>query len=254
MSEAQGVIYILTNPSFPDYVKIGYADDIDRRLKELNRSECIPFAFRVYATYEVTTRLKDLKLHNLIDNLNPNLRSIETFNGKKRVREFYAMSPDDAYRILEAIAEINGCPEKLKLVEPSVEEKAAQDTAENIELESQKKGNAPISLEEYFDGKNATLVDIYMQIQQDVFEKMPDTERYVLPQYIGWRKNGKYFAEIHIQNRKISILTLAPDKDYSIGSKVPENFLWTLNYRTQISTVDDIEAVEEILLDSYHKR
>ena len=23
-----GVIYILTNPSFPEYVKIGYADDI----------------------------------------------------------------------------------------------------------------------------------------------------------------------------------------------------------------------------------
>ena len=29
MSEQQGVIYILTNPSFPDYVKIGYADDIE---------------------------------------------------------------------------------------------------------------------------------------------------------------------------------------------------------------------------------
>ena len=48
--ENKGVIYILTNPSFPDYVKIGYADDIDKRLKQLNRSECIPFAFRVYAT------------------------------------------------------------------------------------------------------------------------------------------------------------------------------------------------------------
>ena len=35
----KGVIYILTNPSFPDYVKIGYADDIDKRLKQLNRSE-----------------------------------------------------------------------------------------------------------------------------------------------------------------------------------------------------------------------
>lgn len=46
-----GVIYILTNPSFPEYVKIGYADDIDKRLQRLNRSECIPFAFRVYATY-----------------------------------------------------------------------------------------------------------------------------------------------------------------------------------------------------------
>ena len=38
MSEQQGVIYILTNPSFPDYVKIGYADDIEKRLQQLNRS------------------------------------------------------------------------------------------------------------------------------------------------------------------------------------------------------------------------
>lgn len=28
MEEKNGVIYILTNPSFPDFVKIGYADDI----------------------------------------------------------------------------------------------------------------------------------------------------------------------------------------------------------------------------------
>ena len=49
MEETKGVIYILTNPSFPEYVKIGYADDVKRRLKELNRSECTPFAFRLYA-------------------------------------------------------------------------------------------------------------------------------------------------------------------------------------------------------------
>ena len=55
--EKVGVIYILTNPSFPEYVKIGYADDVDRRLKELNRSECIPFAFRLFAFYEVSNRL-----------------------------------------------------------------------------------------------------------------------------------------------------------------------------------------------------
>ena len=36
MEDKKGVIYILTNPSFPDYVKIGYADDIDKRLKQLN--------------------------------------------------------------------------------------------------------------------------------------------------------------------------------------------------------------------------
>ena len=44
MDDTKGVIYILTNPSFPDYVKIGYAADVQKRLVGLNRSECIPFA------------------------------------------------------------------------------------------------------------------------------------------------------------------------------------------------------------------
>ncbi len=112
----KGVIYVLTNPSFPGYVKIGYADDIEKRLNQLNKSECVPFAFRVYATYEVSCRLSDIKIHSIIDRINPNLRSVDVCNGQRRVREFYAMSPDDAYSILEAIAEIHGCSDKLFLV------------------------------------------------------------------------------------------------------------------------------------------
>lgn len=115
----KGVIYILTNPSFPDYVKIGYADDIDRRLKELNRSECIPFAFRLYAYYEVEERLTDTKLHKMIDALNPTLRSIDEFDGKTRVREFYAMPAHNAYKILETIAELSNTKNNLHIVEPS---------------------------------------------------------------------------------------------------------------------------------------
>lgn len=34
MEEKKGAIYILTNPSFPDYVKIGYVDDIERSLNK----------------------------------------------------------------------------------------------------------------------------------------------------------------------------------------------------------------------------
>ena len=131
-----GYIYILTNPSFPQYVKIGYADDVKTRLMQLNRSECTPFAFRVYATYEVSARLTDMKIHDVIDKLNPNLRSIDNVNGKKRVREFYAMSKEDAYSLLEAIAEINGLEKNLKLWEQTAEEKAAEETAEEIEEQS----------------------------------------------------------------------------------------------------------------------
>lgn len=136
MENKSGVIYILTNPSFPEYVKIGYADDIERRLQQLNRSECIPFAFRVYATYEVSSRLSDLKIHSIIDKLNPNLRSIENFNGKQRVREFYAMTPEDAYSILEAIAEIHGCVDKLKLIAMDENDKQAEALAQEIDTES----------------------------------------------------------------------------------------------------------------------
>jgi hypothetical protein len=109
----KGYIYILTNPSFPDYVKIGYADDVDSRVKQLNRSECTPYAFRVYATYETDTRLTDLRLHAMIDKLNPDLRSRDEIDGKKRVREFYSMSAEDAYGIFEAMAEIHGTMDKL---------------------------------------------------------------------------------------------------------------------------------------------
>ena len=112
---SKGYIYILTNPSFPDYVKIGYADDVESRVKQLNRSECTPYAFRVYATYETDARLTDLRLHAMIDKLNPDLRSRDEIDGKKRVREFYSMSAEDAYGIFEAMAEIYGTMDKLHL-------------------------------------------------------------------------------------------------------------------------------------------
>ena len=130
-----GVIYILTNPSFPQYVKIGYADNVDSRLKQLNNSECVPFAFRIYATYEVEERLTDLKLHALIDQLNPDLRSIDNVDGKKRVREFYAMSPEQAYSILETIAILGGCRDRLHLYEPTIEERKSENLAQEIEEE-----------------------------------------------------------------------------------------------------------------------
>lgn len=89
MSEQnKGYIYILTNPSFPDYVKIGYADDVVSRVKHLNQTECTPYAFRIYATYEVESRLTDMKLHAMIDKLNPELRSRDEIDGKRESVSF----------------------------------------------------------------------------------------------------------------------------------------------------------------------
>ncbi|HHU81292.1 MAG TPA: hypothetical protein GXZ35_08240 [Acholeplasmataceae bacterium] len=44
-------------------------------------------------------RLDDLKLHKMIDALNPALRTKEEVYGKQRKREFFAMSAEVAYNI-----------------------------------------------------------------------------------------------------------------------------------------------------------
>lgn len=75
----------MTNPSFKKNIKIEYANNVERRLKELNRSEFVPLALFVYATYVVNSRLFDKKSHGIIDKLNPNLGAIEKFEGKENM-------------------------------------------------------------------------------------------------------------------------------------------------------------------------
>lgn len=132
MEDIKGVIYIMTNPSFPEYVKIGYAHDVKKRLKELNRSEGLPFSFRIFATYKVSTDLTDQRVHQIIDALNPNLRAREKVNGKTRVREFFQISAEEAYQLLSCIAEINGLQGNLKRWNPNDDEIQNEKRAEEI--------------------------------------------------------------------------------------------------------------------------
>ena len=61
-----------------------------------------------------TIKFLDLSLHDLIDKLNPELRSIDNFDGKERKREFYAMSLEEAYFLSECIAKISRTVDRLK--------------------------------------------------------------------------------------------------------------------------------------------
>lgn len=105
---AKGYIYIMNNPALKDMVKIGYATDVETRRKQLSTT-ALPYEYEVYATYETSGNLEDKKLHKMIDNLNPDLRVSSN-------REFFIMTPDEAYELLEAIATISGTKDKLKKV------------------------------------------------------------------------------------------------------------------------------------------
>lgn len=103
-----GMIYVLTNPSFPQFIKIGYSDDVDRFVAELNASNTTPYSFRIYATYVTSERMAERALHQLIDRIIPNPCTCDRRELKLHMRGFFEMSPDDAYCLLETIARISG--------------------------------------------------------------------------------------------------------------------------------------------------
>lgn len=107
---AKGFIYIMTNPSLKDMVKIGFATNVEARRRQLSTT-ALPYDYEIYATYETSGNLEDKKLHKMIDQLNPELRVSKS-------REFFLMSPDEAYNLLEAIAVISGSKDKLKKTKP----------------------------------------------------------------------------------------------------------------------------------------
>ena len=137
MADNGGYIYVLTNPSFPEYVKIGYADNVDERVAQLNRTECTPFAFKKYAILHVTSRLADKNVHKLIDKFKPELRAKENVNGKMRIREFFAMSAKEAVEILDTIGSIYD--ETPIIFEQTIEEKKEEQIAEETAIASERK-------------------------------------------------------------------------------------------------------------------
>ena len=90
------IVYILTNQSMPDTIKIGITDNLERRIRELDNTST-PLPFECYYAVEVQdANAIEKKIHEGLDD--------------KRVRqnrEFFNTSPEQAKAILE-IAEVMG--------------------------------------------------------------------------------------------------------------------------------------------------
>ncbi len=113
----KGYIYVLTNKSFnrENWVKIGYTENIDRRIKELSNTS-LPYPYQLYCKYEIP-RIQGLKdpdrlLHDLITMINPELRIAPN-------REFFEMHPIEAYNMLDCLAKIHGKSNNLVKVKQS---------------------------------------------------------------------------------------------------------------------------------------
>lgn len=89
-------VYILTNPCFQEYVKIGYATNLHKRLKELDNTST-PKPFECYAYIE-TSKYKELEktIHHILD--------ILTNYRVRPNREFWEISPETVLDIMYAQA------------------------------------------------------------------------------------------------------------------------------------------------------
>lgn len=104
----KGYVYILTNPAFKDnWVKIGMTSKTpDARAADLDNTS-VPMPYEVYATLK-TSKYKEAEkfIHRMIDRLT-DLRI-------RPNREFFNITPEEAYGIFEDIAKLFNDSELVK--------------------------------------------------------------------------------------------------------------------------------------------
>ena len=251
---AQGVIYVLTNPSFPEYVKIGYADNLKKRLEQLNRSECIPFAFRVYCTYEVDERLKDKDVHSLIDTINPRLRSIDRVDGKTRVREFFNISGEEAYNILYSIASISGTTNKIKKFELSEDEKKDElEALQNEELAGK------IYTEEMLLSNTSYESRMAYEVLKKNILTLGDITIDPKKNYITFKLNGKNVCAAIVQTSKIIVIINMPIKKLNDPENLARDISnighWsTGDYEFHLVDLEKMDYLMTLLKQSYEAK
>ena len=100
MSNNQGYVYILTNPSFKDdWVKIGKSSrPVNVRSNELDNT-AVPLPFSIYATLKTSKyNAAEHFIHKMIDMVAPDIRI-------RKGREFFNITPRKAYDILMLCSE-----------------------------------------------------------------------------------------------------------------------------------------------------
>lgn len=87
----QNIVYIFTNPTMPDLIKVGITSDVRQRIKDLSQPSGIPVSFKCYYACEVDDALwVEKKIHHAFAG--------NRINSK---REFFRILPEHVKSALE---------------------------------------------------------------------------------------------------------------------------------------------------------
>lgn len=98
-----GFLYVLTNQAFPDYVKVGFAEDAEAAVMQMNSTNPAPFPYKVFCTYAVEAVRADVLFRNLLSCISPS------------TTDFFNIPPEEVYALLTMMAKLHGCEDRLCL-------------------------------------------------------------------------------------------------------------------------------------------
>jgi len=105
-TDSKEFVYLLSNESIPNWIKIGKSKCITRRLKELYNTS-VPLPFKLEDSIEVECEQSSFELeksiHSIIDTINPKVRK----NTKANRREFFKLSVNQGKEIFKLVTQIS---------------------------------------------------------------------------------------------------------------------------------------------------
>ena len=103
---ASECVYLLSNESITNWVKIGRTKNLGKRVKDLYNTS-VPLPFKLEDSIGVNSsndsRVLEKSIHSIIDTINPDLRK----NTEANRREFFKISVVEARKVFELVRLIN---------------------------------------------------------------------------------------------------------------------------------------------------
>lgn len=236
--EKTGYIYVLTNESFhmENWIKIGYAEDVDKRVKELSGT-AVPLPYEVYCTYEIP-RIKGSKdpdklVHDLIQTLNPDLRISSN-------REFFELYPWEAYNMLSAMAKLHNCTDKL---------------VRNVRNDSGSDNSTTEYSVEYLFPKDEDVYELYEKLKNLILTIDKNININPVKRYVSFRIENKNIVGLWPRSNCIEVVVNAKKGTITDASGILydiSNRQWpSTQYAFKYYDDTDSKAVLDIITQSY---
>jgi predicted transport protein len=246
--DRKGLVYILTNPSLDNYIKIGVTEDLESRLKALNNKTAIPLSYRVFATLKVDVE-KMKKVEQLVHKYFNQYRAKEIDNNGKvtRSREFFSVSPEKAYEYLFEIADLLDLTDQITLHRETVVDKKANKIAQEAKNTSEK---ASESSRKTFDELRVKILAIDQGIQEE-YKK----------HYVAYKINQRNFVDIKLYRGFIKVFLNAKSGELNdpmgLARDMRKNKVighhGNGDYEIKIMADSDIDYIMQLIKFSYER-